>query len=151
MKMPSKITLATLSKAADLGKARTEPVYVGRIYGSVSHAVMVPTQYGEATCLKGEFVGVDSNGVEFMANKCYLPDLATDALTAALTGDVNRLEFGFDFSAVPSEKSKTGYVWEVSALMDVKPSAGLLSFAEKLPKSPNLEPEVKKEERKAKK
>ena len=131
MELMRKVTPAFLSAGINLRKIEGE-YYLGRIYGVASGHETVPTQYGESEKFDGEFVAERADGKKGMAPSCYLPGTVSPLLVAALE-NADSVKFGFDISAVPSEKSAVGYTWKIVPLMEVKPTESLLSFANGFP------------------
>lgn len=149
MEIARKVSGATLTAGINLKKLESE-TYLGRIYGVVSEVETVTTQFGEATKFLGEFVAQTAKGETATAPTAYLPDLVADLTEKAFESSDGGVKFGFDFYAVPSEKSKTGYVWKAQPLMEVKPSESMLSFASGFPALPGTEKAVEKVEEKHK-
>lgn len=100
-----------------------------KVAGTLNDYEDVPTNFGDSTRLKGEFVAVNvcprsSQGGEiFRANRLYLPDIMTEQLVAALASLKSNdpqaiIEFGFLVSIIPDEKSTTGYVFMSESLLE---------------------------------
>lgn len=136
MEIARKVSGATLAHKINL-KGLNEEKYLGRIYGVVSDIETVTTQYGEASKFVGEFVAVRADGEGATAPSCYMPDIVASLTEKAFKDSDGGVKFGFDFYAVPSDKSKTGYIWKAQPLMEVKPSESLLSFAGSFPAIPS--------------
>ena len=139
MELMRKITPAFLAAGWNLKNIESE-IYLGRIYGMATSLEIVTTQYGEAEKFIGEFVGTRADGETGMAAVCYLPSTVSHMLADALK-DGTGVKFGFDISAMPSEKSATGYEWKIKPLMEVKPTESLLSFATSFPALPGAKAE----------
>lgn len=144
MEIARKVTGATLTAGHNLKKLEKE-TYLGRLYGVVSGTEVVTTQYGDATKFLGEFVAVTSDGETVTAPVAYLPELVAELTAGAFEKSDGGVKFGFDFYAVPSDKSKVGYVWKAQPLMEVKPSESMLSFAAGFPALPAAKGEAQAE------
>lgn len=140
MEISRKLSGATLVQGRSL-KTIDKEVYLGRIYGVVESVESVETPFGvDADKFNGEFVCIREDGQQVTAPVCYLPPVVS-GLTASAAKQGAPIKFGFDFSAVPSEKSKTGYTWKAQPLMEIKQSESLLSFASSFPALPAVSKE----------
>jgi len=117
-------------------EASDEPVFVGRILGSVRAQESVPSPYGEALKFKGTFVGYAADGEEARAVVCYLPSPVDEMLSQQineLQGDKPKLEAPVDFALdvfAVEDKGETGYKYVCKPLLETKvadPIAALLT------------------------
>lgn len=139
MEIARKVTGAYLTKGSNL-KGIEKKTYLGRIYGVVGRVEYVTTQFGEQPKFIGEFVALRVDGKEACAPTAFFPSFITQLLEKGMKESNGRsINFGFDFYADPSDKSKTGYVWSAKPLMDVKPSESLLAFAKDFPAVPTAD------------
>jgi hypothetical protein len=120
-----KITLKTIQKMPLSARAR--------IGGIVTATETVTTQYGDSTRFLGNFrMKVSESGcwedtIVTHAGAAFLPKAAENILAAALAAKVNDesfsgVEFAIEVRKVESEKSKTGYEYEVSSLIETAPA-----------------------------
>jgi hypothetical protein len=146
MEIARKLSGATLTQGRVL-KSIEKEVYLGRIYGVTESVESVETPFGvDADKFNGEFVCIKENGDQVTAPVCYLPPVVS-SLTANAAKQGAPVKFGFDFFAVPSEKSKTGYTWKAQPLMEFKQSESLLAFAHSFPALPDAKPDAKPDAR----
>lgn len=135
MEIARKLSGATLVQGRTL-KTIEKETYLGRIYGVVESVESVETPFGvDADKFNGEFVCIREDGEQVTAPVCYLPPVVSN-LTATAAKQGAPVKFGFDFFAVPSDKSKTGYTWKAQPLMEIKQSESLLAFAHSFPALP---------------
>lgn len=117
-----KLTLKPIQKMAMTAKAR--------IGGLVAKTETVTTQYGDSTRFIGNFAAkISESGkwddtVTIRAGAAFLPKAAENILLGAVAARINDenfngVEFAIEVSKVESEKSKTGYEYEVRSLMEV--------------------------------
>jgi len=146
MEIARKLSGATLVQGRSLKNIEKE-TYLGRIYGVVESTESVETPFGvDADKFNGEFVCLREDGDQVTAPVCYLPPVVS-SITANAVKKGAPIKFGFDFYAVPSDKSKTGYTWKAVPLMEIKQSESLLAFAQGFPALPGVSAETKPEEK----
>jgi len=131
MKTLKKITLKDLNNFKKgalkaLVAAASEPVFVGRIIGSVRAQESVPSPYGEALKFKGTFVAYGHDGEEARAVVAYLPSPVDEMLSQQineLQGGKPKLEnpvdFALDVFAV-EDSGETGYKYLCKPLLETK-------------------------------
>ena len=152
MEVIRKVSASTLSAGHKL-KGLEQEVYLGRIFGLAQSVEVITTQYGPQNKFEGEFVAqrVDTEKEKasaLMGPTCYLPSVVSGIIADALADPKNKgVQFGFDIYASPNAKSATGYEWKIVPLMEVKPSPGLLEFANSFT-APRLAAVKEKEEQK---
>jgi len=143
MEIARKLSGATLVQGRALKNIEKE-IYLGRIYGVVESTESVETPFGvNADKFNGEFVCLREDGDQVTAPVCYLPPVVS-SITASAVKQGAPIKFGFDFYAVPSDKSKTGYTWKAVPLMEIKQSESLLAFAQGFPALPSASEEKAK-------
>lgn len=117
-------------------KAKKIPLF--KIGGFVNRYDPVETNYGTAIRFIGDFVAVNqTSGEMFRSNRLFLPSIMTDEMTAHLAAAKKRdedasVEFGFDVSIIPDEKSATGYVYMAEPVVKVQESDAISALAAKL-------------------
>lgn len=150
MEIARKVTGAYLTKGIAL-KNIDAKTYLGRIYGVVGRVEYVTTQFGEQPKFIGEFVATRADGKQSAAPTAFFPSFITVMLEKSFESHKNQsINFGFDFYADPSDKSKNGFVWSAKQLMEIKPAESLLAFAKNFP-APVADGEKSPEKKPAKK
>lgn len=131
-----KLSGATLVSGFALRGLKSK-TYLGRIFGLVSGVETITTQYGLAQIFRGEFVAVKPDGSRSTALACHLPEIVAALVESGYEKTIGHgVRFGFDFYAVPSDKTKTGFLWEAQPLIEVSPADSPLAFAERFPAAP---------------
>lgn len=126
-----KMTAARVAKHAD---KETGLWHVMRLAGMVLSTEVVATQYGESIALIGSFQATDpATGETIRATKCYLPDVATGPLAAAVKLGQSPT-FAVDISAKLSEKSSVGFEYVLRELVEAQndPVAQMLAQASQM-------------------
>lgn len=141
MNLVSKLGVKTIVGKLVKPEADAPARSVARIFGIARGTVSGATDYGDFVGFKGDFKGINyDTGEEFRSGKCFLPEIATNLLLAALEasgrgetkaskGTLKRtetaysgsIEFGFDISIKPATTA-TGYEYLVTPLMPVSES-----------------------------
>lgn len=144
MKVLKKLTLKDLNNFKKgalkaLVEASADPVFVGRILGSVRGQESVPSPYGDALKFKGTFVGYAVNGEEARAVVCYLPSPVDQMLSDQINeiqGDAARLESPIDFALdvfAVEDKGETGYKYVCKPLLETKQADPIAALVGQLP------------------
>lgn len=95
-----------------------------RIFGVVSGLKATDSPHGPCTALLGAFESVNlATGEQQASGKCYLPDVAGEALIAMVHNSLNSgrdasFKFAFTVGIKPDESSTIGYVYYVKPLMN---------------------------------
>lgn len=89
---------------------------LARFFGTANGTKHGVSDFGEWTCLTGQFRAVNlDTGETFDSGVCFLPDVAQDLIIGALgSGSV---DFAFDIGVVLDDDSATGYVYTASPLL----------------------------------
>jgi len=92
---------------------------IARIFGIAHGTVTGTTQYGDFTGFKGTFGAINlDTGEEFASAKCFLPDVATDMIAAALADEANEtIQFAYDVMIDPAD-TEQGYVFSVKPVIE---------------------------------
>lgn len=140
MEMTRKITASTLTKGVRLNYIK-ESKYLGRIYGLVRRTEVVTSQYGEVDKFYGEFVAHRSDGREYLSAMSFLPTEVSSVVKRQLgVSPAGGMKFAFDFYAIPSEKSKSGFEWRIESVMEMEPALTTLSGFPDFPRDNQLTP-----------
>lgn len=147
--MLTKMSLATLNPSFKKGhlkalvEASSEPVFTGRLIGSVRAKDVVKTTFGDSIKFIGTFQGYGADGGVSVAPVCYLPAPVDQLLADQInvhTDDKGKLkgnvDFAFDVYAVV-DKGESGYKYVVKNLVETKvaePLAALVGSLGALPK-----------------
>jgi len=110
-----------------------QKIYLMRVVGKATRFDVKMTDLGESIALKGQFKATNTDGEEFRAGVCYLPDTGAEVIAGALAGDVECVEFAFDISVVTDDSAITGYVYEVKPLIEPAEDDALNRLAASLP------------------
>lgn len=120
---------------------------VMRVAGIARKMVPGSSDMGEWVRFEGNFKAINMlTGEEFMAAKCFLPDVAGDILESAFapdeeTGEVpSSVEFGFDIVMVPDDTMATGYFYEADPLKEPAEDDSITRLMSSMPKLPRSVP-----------
>jgi hypothetical protein len=131
MELARKISISGLVKPSTLKRIK-ERVFLGRIYGYARACVTMPTQYGDSSKLKGEFIQVKGES-KVLSSILLLPVNETNQIRDLIMSSGQGVKFGFDVYAVPSNLTPAGFSWLLVSLMDMELSPSLLDFANGFP------------------
>lgn len=67
--------------------------------------------------LLGNFRATNSKGEQFDSDVCFLPKFLTEKLMAELKATPSGVQFAFNISSMPDDKSSTGFVWTADPLI----------------------------------
>jgi hypothetical protein len=123
MQVVNAISVGKINGISKGFKKVTEKRHVARIMGVVQSSKTEDGAMGEYIEFKGEFRGVNEDGEEFAAPKCFLPSPADNMLHSAVqAAEGASVNFGFDFHIIPDEAVAIGYKYATTPLLEVKPS-----------------------------
>lgn len=107
--------IASIVKFFDENKTASSMV-LARFYGSAVGTKTGVSDFGEWTCLTGQFRAINkTTGESFDSGICFLPDVALDLVVGAL--GQGSVDFAFDIGVVLDDDSATGYVYTAIPLM----------------------------------
>ena len=82
-----------------------------RLGGKATSFKMKHTEFGDSPCFRGDFFGVNANGILYRAPEIYLPAICVDEVLSAFSEDMAENEtvnFVFDIFLEPA-KTEIGY------------------------------------------
>jgi hypothetical protein len=142
-KEPTAVRQITLAEMGADGKdaiREGKPVFMGRIFGSVSSTKVMEGKNDSRPyhVLIGDFQGINAAGEVFQSEKCILPGqtgekIVADASAAATKGEA--LEFAIDIFSNPDtagKKSPLGYGFTSTSLIETASTSRLRELEARL-------------------
>jgi len=112
-----------------------------RVYGNATGARSMSNEKGDFVKFTGQFRAVNpETGEEVQSGALFLPPIAENFVFGALNGvESGGVMFGFDLFMVADSTSATGYVFEVSPLMDEPANDPLTVMSKQFAPMPAIE------------
>ena len=109
-----------------------KPIFMMRIYGIINSVKTFEDRNNDVkTAFLGDFRGVGHDGKQYESDKCYLfKSLEEKMVSVHKASGEKPVEFGYDISAVPDDKSNTGYVYQAKAILQTATSDRLAKLNE---------------------
>lgn len=122
----SKLTIKTMKAQPKSGEV-TEPKMIATLYGRCSDKKIGTSDYGEFIRFKGEFEGVNADtGDSFRSGDMIVPGILESLLDSAITVDENNaVDFAVEVWVEPSDRSMTGYTYNIKPLIKPQESDAL--------------------------
>lgn len=128
----------TKTVVGDVKKAPEGTLYT--VIGRATGLKGGESNYGPWECLTGDFIATSTDGSQFRANKCFLPEMAHEAVAHQIREGADCVEFGFEIEKKVSEASSVGYEYVVNPLIHAEPETDpLLKLARLVDQNLQLE------------
>jgi hypothetical protein len=132
--------VSKLSSKTLCGKISAPPsgsAYLYRIVGIAEKTSTGETTFGSFTCFHGSFRGstIDHDTGEvktYRSGKCFLPDIATSLLSAAVDANGGGVEFAFDIG-IKKADNPMGYEYTVVPIIETRADDPLEKLSASLP------------------
>jgi hypothetical protein len=120
---------------------RTEaPVYMVRIFGIVQGVKMFEDRRSgdSKTVFIGEFVAVGPDGSQYTSDKMFAFKALEEKLASGYKSSGEQaVEFGYDITSLPDEKSATGYVYRAESIIATQTSDRLAAMTKAVSQIPS--------------
>lgn len=93
---------------------------VATFIGAANKQQQKTTDLGDSIEFTGRFEGINAiDGTSSVAAKCYLPEVAADAVSSAmLANEGSTVEFAFEIGIIRDSSAVRGYKFQVTPLID---------------------------------
>lgn len=122
----SKLTIKTMKAQPKSGEV-TEPKMIATLYGRCTNKKIGTSDYGEFIRFKGEFEGVNADtGDSFRSGDMIIPGILESLLDSTISVDENNaVDFAVEVWVEPSDRSMTGYTFNIKPLIKPQESDAL--------------------------
>lgn len=123
------ITVKTI-KAQPPKDSITEPTVIATLYGRCTEKKVGTSDFGDFIRFKGEFEAVNADsGESYRSGNMIVPGVLESLLDSSITVDENNaVDFAVEIWVEPSERSNTGYTYNIKPLIEPEESDVLTSL-----------------------
>lgn len=120
------ITIKTIKAQPPKGSI-SEPTMIVTLYGRCTEKKVGTSDFGDFIRFKGEFEAVNAeSGESYRAGNMIVPGVLEGLLDSAITVDeTNAVDFAVEIWVEPSERSNTGYTYNIKPLIEPEESDAL--------------------------